>query len=496
MEAHHLPRLPESRSVVSLLAWALVLLGVPLCLTLVLSARHEWNPTLASPTYHFYIVSAVALAALAVAFMAAYVAVSAQDVRLSLLTVGFLGIGAIMAVHGLATPGFLVEHEYHSTTAASAYFAHLVGSWMLWLSTVGLPTRAAVWLARRLKLVLFIGVLMVATYAGVGLGMPHLFQSLPVGGHPGTTAFTWTTLAVDMVLLAMVVGRAFVSYLVSRAPLPAAMGAAALLLLASQVTLQVTEPWTIAWWLYHFYLLLGLGAVVRAVASEYLGGKPLAQIFRQLSYEDVLAQVQHGLDDSVLALAAAAEARDRYTYEHVTRVAELSVLIGQAMGLPRLRLRALAQGAMLHDVGKLYISDLVLQKPGKLTSEEFEQIKQHPALGYELLMRLRGFHREALIVRHHHEWYDGSGYPDGLRGEEIPLEARIVAVADMYDALTTDRPYRRAYSHEEAMAIMAKETGSHLDPACVEAFRRAMEKSSVVALPSRPQDGDQRLAAS
>ncbi|GBD14125.1 Cyclic di-GMP phosphodiesterase response regulator RpfG [bacterium HR24] len=172
------------------------------------------------------------------------------------------------------------------------------------------------------------------------------------------------------------------------------------------------------------------------------------------------------------------------------------MLIGQAMGLPRLRLRALAQGAMLHDVGKLYISDLVLQKPDKLTPEEFEQIKQHPALGYELLMRLRGFHREALVVRHHHEWYDGSGYPDGLRGEEIPLEARIVAVADMYDALTTDRPYRRAYSHEEAMAIMAKETGSHLDPACVEAFRRAMEKSSVVALPSRPRDGDQRLAAS
>ena len=353
--------------VAPLLLRGAVVLGTPLALTFTLSARREWNPFLGSPQSHFYLVSVLALLALAVAFAAAWVTVSARDVRLSLLTVGFLGIGAIMAVHGLATPGFLVHHGYLGITAASAYFAHLVGSWMLWLSTVGLPRGASEWLERRLWLLLAVAVALLGGYAGLALGAPDVFQSLPVAGRPGSDAFTWAMLAVNVVLLTMVVVQAAISHSLSRAPLPAAIGAAALLLLASQVTLQVAEPWTLAWWLYHVYLLLGLGAVVRAVATEYLGGKPLAQIFRQLSYEDVLAQVRQGLSDSVLALAAAAEARDRYTFEHVTRVAELSVLIGQAMGLPRLRLKALAQGAMLHDVGKLYISDLVLQKPDKLT---------------------------------------------------------------------------------------------------------------------------------
>jgi hypothetical protein len=478
------------------LAKGALLLGVPLCLTFTLSARQEWNPQLGTPAFHFYVVSAVALLALATALSAAWVAVSARDVRLSLLTVGFLGIGAIMSVHGLATPGFLLEHGYHGTTAASGYFAHVVGAWMLWLSTVGLPRRASAWLAGRLWLVLVLAVAALGGYAALALGAHELFQAVPVGRSGAGLFFTWGLLAVDLVLLTWVVGKTFLSHLLSRAPLPAALGAAALLLMASQVTLQVTQPWTLAWWLYHFYLLLGVGAVVRAVAAEYLGGKPLAEVFHQLSHEDVLAQVRQGLDDAVLALAAAAEARDRYTFEHVSRVAELAVLIGRAMGLPRLRLRALAQGAMLHDVGKLYISDLVLQKPDKLTSEEFALIKQHPALGYELLMRLKGFEREALVVRHHHEWYDGSGYPDGLRGEEIPLEARIVAVADMYDALTTDRPYRRAYSHEEALAIMERESGTHLDPACVEAFRRALGEARVLSFPSAAAQGKKQLSAS
>ncbi len=478
-----------------LLARGAALLGLPLALTFALRARHDWNPTFASPTFHFYVVSALALLSLATALMAAWVSVAARDVRLSLLTVGFLGIGAIMAVHGLATPGFLVEHGYHGTTAASAYFAHLVGAWMLGLSALGLPPRASAWLRGRLWLLLALAVALFGAYAALALGAPDLFQRLPVAGQPGSDVFSWTMLAVDVAMLTVAAGRAAISHVLSRGAMPAAIGAAALFLLASQVTLQVTQPWTLAWWLYHFYLLLGMGTVVRAVVSEYLGGKPLGQIFRELAYEDVLAQVRQGLDDSVLALAAAAEARDRYTYEHVTRVAELSVLIGQAMGLPRLRLRALAQGAMLHDVGKLCISDLVLQKPDKLTPEEFEQIKRHPALGYELLMRLKGFEREALVVRHHHEWFDGSGYPDGLRGEEIPLEARIVAVADMYDALTTDRPYRPAYSHEQAMAIIEKESGTHLDPACVEAFRRALGDGRVLAFPASAR-GKKRATAS
>jgi putative two-component system response regulator len=163
--------------------------------------------------------------------------------------------------------------------------------------------------------------------------------------------------------------------------------------------------------------------------------------------------------ESVLfALARAVEQRDAKTAGHCERLAFVSVAMGAAIGLEREALLALYRGAYLHDVGKVGIPDSVLFKPGKLTAREWITIRSHPARGEEICRPMKSLGCVLPIIRYHHERWNGSGYPDGLRGEQIPLLARIVQMADIYDSLTTMRPYKPAFSHTHALAVMAEET--------------------------------------
>lgn len=179
----------------------------------------------------------------------------------------------------------------------------------------------------------------------------------------------------------------------------------------------------------------------------------------------------------VQAMGRAIEAKDRYTQEHIARVVAMSMAIGRKLTLPEDKLRALEVGAALHDIGKIAIPEAVLNKPGKLTPEEFELIKEHAALGSDILQPVPFPPEVVEAVRHHHEKWDGSGYPDKLAGNNIPLMARIVAVADVYDALTSDRPYRAAWSHERAMEFMRSQVGTHFNPEIFAAFESAMLES-------------------
>jgi putative two-component system response regulator len=159
----------------------------------------------------------------------------------------------------------------------------------------------------------------------------------------------------------------------------------------------------------------------------------------------------------ILSLAMTVEARDAYTEGHCQRLATYAVALGQALGLSDTDLAALHRGGYLHDVGKIGISDALLRKPGKLTLAERAVIEQHPLIGEELCGNLRSLARVRPIVRHHHELRDGSGYPDGLRGDEIPMLAQIVATVDAYDAMTTTRPYRSALSVQYAHAELQRD---------------------------------------
>ncbi|MFD2331187.1 HD domain-containing phosphohydrolase [Cohnella sp. GCM10020058] len=179
-------------------------------------------------------------------------------------------------------------------------------------------------------------------------------------------------------------------------------------------------------------------------------------------------------------LAAALDARDAYTAGHSQRVAEYSSVIGRAAGLSADELDVLRKSALLHDIGKIGVRDSVLLKEGKLTDEEFEQIKQHPVLGENILLQVEP--REAMApllpgVRSHHERYDGRGYPDGLSGEGIPAAGRIIAVADAFDAMTSDRPYRKGMPFGKAFAILEEGGGTQWDPVYVELFVSRMRGS-------------------
>jgi len=168
-----------------------------------------------------------------------------------------------------------------------------------------------------------------------------------------------------------------------------------------------------------------------------------------------------GLDETeeiVFALARAVEQRDANTGGHCERLAFISVALGIALGLNRESLLALYRGGYLHDVGKVGIPDSILFKPGKLTAEEWVTMRSHAVRGEEICRHLKSLGGVLPIIRHHHERWDGSGYPDGLRGDQIPLLARVLQIADIYDALTSARPYKPAYTAAQAIDIMSQET--------------------------------------
>lgn len=179
---------------------------------------------------------------------------------------------------------------------------------------------------------------------------------------------------------------------------------------------------------------------------------------------------------TIKAIVAAVDAKDSYTRGHSDRVREMSVAIARELKLPEGEQEVIEYMALLHDTGKIGVSEAILNKPGRLTEEEYQVIKDHPVIGARIVSEVDLFKKASTIVRHHHEWYNGEGYPDGLQGEEISLGARIIAVADAFDAMTSERPYRRARSVEEALAELKANVGKQFDPRVVEAFVRLMQR--------------------
>lgn len=172
----------------------------------------------------------------------------------------------------------------------------------------------------------------------------------------------------------------------------------------------------------------------------------------------------------VRSLVSAVDQKDEYTCGHSLRVAYFATTLGRKLGLSDIDLQMLQWSALLHDVGKIGIRDAVLKKEGKLTDDEFAHIKEHPVRSHKVVQQVPQLAAALDGVLHHHERYDGSGYPAGLQGEEIPLQARIIQIADVFDALTSNRSYRKAYDWREALTIMGKEAGKTIDPALQQVF--------------------------
>ena len=188
---------------------------------------------------------------------------------------------------------------------------------------------------------------------------------------------------------------------------------------------------------------------------------------------------------TIKSLAAAVDAKDKYTRGHSDRVMQYSVGLGRTLQseLPEFtdkQLNSLQYAALVHDIGKIGIQDSILKKEGKLTPKEYSIIKLHPTLGFEILKDISYLDEVKLFVKHHHEWYNGNGYPDGLIGENIPLGAQIIAVSDAFDAMTSERPYRRAMAYQDAVAELRKYSGQQFAPRIVNAFLKTFPDTPTI----------------
>ena len=208
----------------------------------------------------------------------------------------------------------------------------------------------------------------------------------------------------------------------------------------------------------------------------------LTSLAEQISMVITNAELYKNLKDVLLnvikTLVYSIEAKDSYTSGHSERVSTLVMMIAEAMDLSPGEKDALHWAAMLHDIGKIGVPGKILNKEGKLTQEEFLYIKEHSEKGYKILKPINQLNESLSAIRHHHERYDGNGYPSGLKGKEIPLYARVIAIADTYDAMTSARSYRAHISHKDALAEIVRVKGKQLDPELVEIFVKLSESTS------------------
>jgi putative nucleotidyltransferase with HDIG domain len=234
------------------------------------------------------------------------------------------------------------------------------------------------------------------------------------------------------------------------------------------------EAWTLGWWAAHALELAGIGMVGVPVALDFMRVSQSRPLAGDLAGVELVNQEEAYLGAHVRALMIALAAKDESTEGHTRRVAELAVQVGEVLGLPARRLRPLAIGGLLHDIGKMQIPDAILKKPGPLTDAEYDIVKRHPEWGDQLAGELGLPARVRQLIRHHHERLDGTGYPDGKISQQIDLDVRILAVCDVYDALISKRVYRDAWSPVQALRTLKAEEGSAFDGRCVAALERVV----------------------
>lgn len=468
------------------LPWLAVVV-LPLLILFALLRHVVADPAWVGPTFHFYIVSMTSLIALFLAVVMSMVSGQLKDARVFFLALAFMGLCGIFLVHALTTPGALVPGP-NPWVGLSARLSLFVGAIFLAASTVVWRPSIQREIVRRRSRITALFVLSIGAY-----GLLAITESLRRGGEAvaeygeygaapvshffdvlSRPALSWSLSLVTLALLGLVIVRYTLLYRLTRTPLLAGFLVSGIFLAQGQLSMTLAPVWRASWWEYHVLLLAAFCAALIGLVREYALSGNLQDVVEGLLLRDTIAQLQRGYTDVIVALVGAVEAKDPYTRGHTQRVAELSLLIGRELRLPPERLRVLSQAAMLHDIGKIGIPDSILNKPGPLTDEEFQVIKEHPVRGHQIIKDVRSLQQEIGGVRHHHERLDGSGYPDGLAGDAIPLEARIIAVADVLDALTSARSYRGPWTLERALTLLDQEAGSTLDRRCVEALHRAL----------------------
>jgi HD-GYP domain-containing protein (c-di-GMP phosphodiesterase class II) len=441
-------------------------LGPPLLVLAVLRLAPALDLQYDSVLFHLIIVSGLSGCALVVAVLAAVAAGRTGHRSLTLLGAACLTVGVFMLGHGLATPG-IADRPMNMWVSRFPVVA-LAGFAGLLAAALRRPGDQRGLIDRHPRVLLSAyGFLITAAVTTAVLW--------PAAG-PGHVMMHGESRVGDVVLFAagltlLATGWAYHRrFRLGRDRVQLALALASWLGVEALLSLRFGSLWHVSWWVYHALLLAGFGSTVYAIVTEYRRVRLIDETLAGVQLHDDMDHITRGYPEALRALVAAVEAKDEHTHGHSARVAEYSVRLGQQMGLGASQLRELAQGAVLHDIGKIGTADAVLNKPGPLTPQERAWIEQHPVAGWEIVREAPSLHAALSVVRHHHERWDGAGYPDGLAGEQIPLQARMAAVADVWDALTSERAYRPAWSPQRAIDHIVAGAGTQFDAACVDAF--------------------------
>jgi HD-GYP domain-containing protein (c-di-GMP phosphodiesterase class II) len=424
---------------------------------------------------HFGAVGHTAILATVAAVLLTVVGIQRRDSRAVLVGTAFTAMAALLALHGLATPGVIVG--YNGVVSFSGGATLPVGGAVLALSTLpALRGPKGV-----IPLLWVQGLLLtgIVTLGVVGLALPNIVPAVPA---PASTA-ALILLGIGLSLFGLLSLRALHTFLLTQrlADLLVLVGLA--WLAGALVAALVLDYTQLGWWVGHGLELAGIGLVGGAVALDLHRSAQSRPLVGDLRGSELVVEEEAFLGSHIRALTVRLADKDAYTEEHTRRVALRAVQVGEELGLPPGRLRTLAVGGLLHDIGKLSVPDEVLKKPGPLDAEEYGVIQGHPDHGRRLLRELGGFANGVLkLVHDHHERLDGSGYPDGVGAAELDLDTRILAVCDVYDALISTRVYRAAWSAEKALALLFEQAGSAFDRRCVEALARVLARESASPL--------------
>jgi putative nucleotidyltransferase with HDIG domain len=438
-------------------------------LSVLLTLRHEPQMDMQhqSLSFHLVIVSAMAGCAFFVALAAGVAAVRVRRPGVVLLAAGCLICGAFMLVHGLVTPG--VGHRPMNAWVARAPVLAILGFALCQGAATLTPTNR---IGRTLSRnpIPFLGIVSTAvvTVAVIVVSQPTMIFGARFLPHEAGLSHVASVISAGVLLPSAYVH--WRRYRLGRDSMQAVLMVAATLSIAAIMSVEFGKLWHISWWDYHVYLLVAFGLATYTIFKQYARARSIDAVLASAFADDPLEHIAQNYPDALRSLVRAVELKDSYTHGHSRRTAEIATALGVRLRLRPEELRDLAQGAYLHDVGKIAIPEEILNKPGRLTPEEREVIETHAALGAEMVREAPTLHACVDVVRHHHERFDGSGYPVGVQGTDIPLLARIAAVADVWDALTSDRSYRKGWEPEAALAHIVDGRGRHFDPDVVDAM--------------------------
>ncbi|MET0511760.1 MAG: HD-GYP domain-containing protein [Thermoleophilaceae bacterium] len=421
---------------------------------------------------HFLPIAISAGLAAAAAVALTVVGARRGDGRAVIVGTAFSAMAALLAVHGLTTPGILVGSNGVIAFTGAATLP--VGGAVLALAAVSeLRGPHAVRLLLALQAVLLVTIV---GLGAVGILVSGLVPSVPEPDSPA--AIVTLVLAGGFYLvLALRAGRTF---LLTRRRADLLVVAGTVVLATALVPALLMDWRELGWWLGHAFELIGIGMVAVPVALDLHRGAQSRPLAGDLGATELVSAADAFLGSTVRVLLARLAEKDAYTAEHTRQVALRSVAVGEKLGLAPARLRDLAIGALLHDIGKLSVPDAILQKPAALTAAEYDVIRQHPEHGHDLVLQL-GFPRQvSRLVRDHHERLDGGGYPHGRREAELDLETRILTACDVLDALLSTRVYREAWTVERALGLLHDESGTAFDPRCVRALEHVLRSELAV----------------